>query len=65
MTRATVFLIIAMIALAAIAASEHARPNSGAPLVNADYQRCLTICPAPLIKQRIEITGRASISEIS
>jgi hypothetical protein len=35
MMRANVLLIIALLALIAIAASEHSRPNSGLPLVNA------------------------------
>lgn len=35
MTRATVFLIIGLLALAALAASEHVRQNAGAPLVKA------------------------------
>lgn len=33
--RATALMIIALLALIALAASEHAKPNAGAPLVKA------------------------------
>lgn len=41
-------VIIAVLTLAAVIASEHSPPNAGLPIVNADYQRCIRINPGPL-----------------
>lgn len=65
MTRASAFTIIALLAICALAASEHDRANAGLPLVAADYQSCVSVRPAPLAKPRIVIAGRAPVSELS
>jgi hypothetical protein len=50
MMRAGVFLIIALVAIAALAASEREANNAGLPLVKADYQQCVTVEPPPLLR---------------
>ena len=48
--RALALLIIALLAIAAIAASEHQRLNDGLPITNADYPMCVTVRPGPIVK---------------
>lgn len=43
--------IVIAFALAALAASEHAKPNDALPLVSADFPVCVTIRPPPLQQQ--------------
>lgn len=46
--RLVALLITVIFAIAALSASEHAQPNAGTPLVQADYQRCITVRPGPI-----------------
>jgi hypothetical protein len=48
MIRFALILIVWLVALAALSASEHQKPNAGLPVVNADYRQCLTVRNGPL-----------------
>jgi hypothetical protein len=57
--RATAFLIVALVAIAALVASEHSRPNAGVPLVNAAATQSASklFVPCPLAPRNLPLTG--------
>jgi hypothetical protein len=56
--RATVLVIIALMLIAALVFAEHSPPNANLPVVNADFQSCVTVLPGPLKPRTKPILNR-------
>lgn len=52
------FLLIVTLTLISLSVSQHATTsNAGSPVVRADYQRCFTVNPGPLLRPTTRING--------
>lgn len=63
--RLVTFALIVLLTLISLSASEHAANNAGLPVVEADYQRCLTVNPGPLKPVPPRLTGDNRAKEIA
>jgi hypothetical protein len=52
-----IWLALAGVALLCIATlnHEHQRPNAGLPLVQADYEQCITVPTPPLVPPKTDV----------